>query len=144
MCVQVEIEEHAKRFLLTATAADITCCRGTGISPADGPVSTTAGLRLCKQPPSLFHCSRPRADSLKTKLIRACGLCRSPPGYHVDADKGFGYSTADEAFVCQKKNHFQVTVHIGMLGDPKYVETPAGPVPIESFHVKVFGVKVQP
>ncbi|XP_057179536.1 myelin regulatory factor-like protein isoform X2 [Triplophysa rosa] len=67
----------------------------------------------------------------------------SPPGYHVDADKGFGYSTADEAFVCQKKNHFQVTVHIGMLGDPAYVETPAGPVPVESFHVKVFGVKME-
>lgn len=67
----------------------------------------------------------------------------SPPGYHVDADKGFSYSTADEAFVCQKKNHFQVTVHIGMLGDPKYVETPAGPVPIESFHLKVFGVKLE-
>nr|XP_055046965.1 myelin regulatory factor-like protein isoform X2 [Misgurnus anguillicaudatus] len=67
----------------------------------------------------------------------------SPPGYHVDADKGFSYSTPDETFVCQKKNHFQVTVHIGMVGDPKYVKTPSGPVPVESFHVKVFGVKLE-
>ncbi|XP_067247368.1 myelin regulatory factor-like protein [Chanodichthys erythropterus] len=66
-----------------------------------------------------------------------------PPGYHVDTDKGFSYSTADEAFVCQKKNHFQVTVHIGMVGDPRFVRTPAGLMPVESFHVKVFGVKLE-
>ncbi|XP_064878158.1 myelin regulatory factor-like protein [Oncorhynchus nerka] len=65
------------------------------------------------------------------------------PGYHVDTDKGFNYSTADESFVCQKKNHFQVTVHVGMAGDPLYVKTPNGPAPIESFHVKVFGVKLE-
>ncbi|XP_062862330.1 myelin regulatory factor-like protein [Trichomycterus rosablanca] len=66
-----------------------------------------------------------------------------PPGYHVETDKGFSYSTADEAFVCQKKNHFQITVHIGMVGDPKYVKTPADPMPIDSFQVKVFGVKFE-
>ncbi|KAJ8373772.1 hypothetical protein SKAU_G00043520 [Synaphobranchus kaupii] len=67
----------------------------------------------------------------------------SSPGYHVDTDKGFSYSTTDEAFVCQKKNHFQVTVHIGMAGTPKYVKTPSGPKPIESFYMKVFGVKFE-
>ncbi|KAF4114449.1 hypothetical protein G5714_004672 [Onychostoma macrolepis] len=66
-----------------------------------------------------------------------------PPGYHVDTDKGFSYSTADEAFVCQKKNHFQVTVHIGMVGDPRFVRTSGGLMPIESFHVNVFGVKLE-
>ncbi|XP_026778884.3 myelin regulatory factor-like protein [Pangasianodon hypophthalmus] len=66
-----------------------------------------------------------------------------PPGYHVDTDKGFSYSTADEAFVCQKKNHFQVTVHVGMAGDPKYVKTPAGPMPVDGFQVKVFGIKLE-
>lgn len=30
----------------------------------------------------------------------------------MDADKGFNFSNPDEAFVCQKKNHFQVTVHV--------------------------------
>ncbi|KAI1882066.1 hypothetical protein AGOR_G00246860 [Albula goreensis] len=65
------------------------------------------------------------------------------PGYHVDTDKGFNYSPTDEAFVCQKKNHFQVTVHIGMAGTPKYVRTPSGPKPIDSFYVKVFGVKFE-
>uniref|UniRef100_A0A671K133 Myelin regulatory factor-like protein n=1 Tax=Sinocyclocheilus anshuiensis TaxID=1608454 RepID=A0A671K133_9TELE len=65
------------------------------------------------------------------------------PGYHVDTDKGFSYSTADEAFVCQKKNHFQVTVHIGMVGDPRFVRTSGGLMPIESFHVNLFGVKLE-
>ena len=72
----------------------------------------------------------------------SCFLPRPSPGYHVDTDKGFNYSLADEAFVCQKKNHFQVTVHVGMAGDPTYVKTPSGPAPVESFQVKVFGVKV--
>lgn len=35
-------------------------------------------------------------------------LFRPPPLFRVDADKGFNYSFADEAFVCQKKNHLQV------------------------------------
>lgn len=31
------------------------------------------------------------------------------PHYRVDADKGFNFSNVDDAFVCQKKNHFQVS-----------------------------------
>ena len=34
---------------------------------------------------------------------------RPIPHYRVDADKGFNFSNADDAFVCQKKNHFQVS-----------------------------------
>lgn len=32
------------------------------------------------------------------------------PHYRVDADKGFNFSNSDDAFVCQKKNHFQVKI----------------------------------
>lgn len=68
---------------------------------------------------------------------------KSPmPTYRVDADKGFNFSLADDAFVCQKKNHFQVTVYIGMLGDPKYIKTSEGLQPIECFYLKLNGVKV--
>ncbi|XP_035533464.1 LOW QUALITY PROTEIN: myelin regulatory factor-like protein [Morone saxatilis] len=67
----------------------------------------------------------------------------SPPAYHVDTDKGFIYSTADEAFVCQKKNHFQVTIHIGVAAEPQYVKTPSGPQLIDHFLIKVFGVKLE-
>lgn len=70
-------------------------------------------------------------------------LCfRSPPAYHVDTDKGFNYSTADESFVCQKKNHFQVTVHIGVDAEPQYIKMASGPQEIDFFQIKVFGVKV--
>ncbi|KAM3925376.1 myelin regulatory factor-like protein [Leptodactylus fuscus] len=64
-------------------------------------------------------------------------------GYQVITDKGFNFSTVDDAYVCQKKNHFQVTVHIRVLGNPKYVRTQMGLNPVDSFHLKVFGVKVE-
>ncbi|XP_068163357.1 myelin regulatory factor-like protein [Antennarius striatus] len=67
----------------------------------------------------------------------------SSPAYHVDTDKGFVYSPADEAFICQKKNHFQVTVHIGMASEPRYVKTPNGPQLVDHFLIKVFGVKLE-
>lgn len=69
---------------------------------------------------------------------------RSAPAYHVDTDKGFLYSSTDEAFVCQKKNHFQVTVHIGVATEPRYVRTPRGPQEVQHFLIKVFGIKVTP
>lgn len=65
------------------------------------------------------------------------------PTYRVDADKGFNFSLADDAFVCQKKNHFQVTVYVGMLGDPKYIKTNEGLQPIDCFCLKLHGVKVK-
>ncbi|KAK2859217.1 hypothetical protein Q5P01_003837 [Channa striata] len=67
----------------------------------------------------------------------------SPPAYYVDADKGFNYSAADEAFVCQKKNHFQVTVHIGVATEPQYIRTAKGPEEVDHFQIKVFGVKLE-
>ncbi|XP_030320634.1 myelin regulatory factor-like protein [Calypte anna] len=64
-------------------------------------------------------------------------------GYHIVTDKGFNFSTADDAFVCQKKNHFQITVHIRITGNPKYVKTQLGGQPIEKFYLKAFGIKVE-
>ncbi|XP_029453055.1 myelin regulatory factor-like protein [Rhinatrema bivittatum] len=73
------------------------------------------------------------------------GGCERLPalGYHVVTDKGFNFSTVDDAFVCQKKNHFQITVHIRMIGSPKFLKTQLGLKPIEKFYLKVFGVKVE-
>ncbi|XP_034858030.1 myelin regulatory factor-like protein [Mirounga leonina] len=64
-------------------------------------------------------------------------------GYRVIIDKGFNFSPADEAFVCQKKNHFQITIHIQVRGNPKFVKTQMGLKPIEMFYLKAFGVKVE-
>ncbi|KAI4786864.1 hypothetical protein KUCAC02_036845 [Chaenocephalus aceratus] len=68
-------------------------------------------------------------------------LC--PPAYHIDTDKGFNFSGVDESFVCQKKNHFQVTVHIGVAAEPQFVRTPSGPQPVDHFQIKVFGIKLE-
>uniref|UniRef100_A0A8D0G3C4 Myelin regulatory factor like n=1 Tax=Sphenodon punctatus TaxID=8508 RepID=A0A8D0G3C4_SPHPU len=62
-------------------------------------------------------------------------------GYHVVTDKGFNFSATDDAFVCQKKNHFQITVHVRIVGNPKYVRTQLGLKPIEKFFLKTFGIK---
>lgn len=66
--------------------------------------------------------------------------------YHVDADKGFNYSNADEAFVCQKKNHFQVTVHIQSYTTPVYVR-PVGAAEtlhkVDNFCLHFYGVKLE-
>uniref|UniRef100_A0A8D8WJW5 Myelin regulatory factor n=1 Tax=Cacopsylla melanoneura TaxID=428564 RepID=A0A8D8WJW5_9HEMI len=65
------------------------------------------------------------------------------PIYTVDADKGFNFSNADDAFVCQKKNHFQITCHAQLQGDPQFVKTPEGMRKITSFHLHFYGVKVE-
>ncbi|XP_074040694.1 myelin regulatory factor homolog 1 [Leptinotarsa decemlineata] len=63
------------------------------------------------------------------------------PHYRVDADKGFNFSNADDAFVCQKKNHFQITCHVQPIGDAQFVKTPDGFQKISSFHLHFYGVK---
>lgn len=66
------------------------------------------------------------------------------PSYRVDADKGFNYSTPDDAFVCQKKNHFQVTVHVGVIGDPRFIRTTDGSLKrIDSYFLHFKGVKME-
>lgn len=64
--------------------------------------------------------------------------------FRVDADKGFNFSNPDEAFVCQKKNHFQVTVHVQVSGgEPVFVKSPDGLQKIDQFFVHFFGVKTE-
>nr|CAD7433161.1 unnamed protein product [Timema monikensis] len=67
----------------------------------------------------------------------------STPFYKVDADKGFNFSNADDAFVCQKKNHFQITCHAQLQGEAQFVKTPEGLKKIGSFHLHFYGVKVE-
>ncbi|XP_060808876.1 uncharacterized protein LOC106143034 [Amyelois transitella] len=63
--------------------------------------------------------------------------------YVVGADKGFNYSQIDEAFVCQKKNHFQVTCQIQTQADAHYVKTVDGFKKINSFCLHFYGVKAE-
>ncbi|XP_062989962.1 myelin regulatory factor-like protein [Elgaria multicarinata webbii] len=63
--------------------------------------------------------------------------------YHVVTNKGFNFSAVDDAFICQKKNHFQITVYIRVVGSPKFVKTHLGLKPVEMFYLKVFGIKME-
>ncbi|CAH2056237.1 unnamed protein product, partial [Iphiclides podalirius] len=63
--------------------------------------------------------------------------------YVVGADKGFNYSQIDEAFVCQKKNHFQVTCQMQVQGDAQYVKTAEGFKKINNFYLHFYGVKAE-
>ncbi|CAD44121.1 Myelin regulatory factor homolog 2, N-terminal [Caenorhabditis elegans] len=62
---------------------------------------------------------------------------------HVLADKGFNYSTNDNCFVNQKKNHFQVTVKIEAIdpSPPQCFKINGVCKPIENFQLSFVGAK---
>lgn len=44
--------------------------------------------------------------------------------------------------LCAKRRIiFQITVHIRITGQPKYVKTQQGRKPIEKFYLKAYGIK---
>ncbi|XP_041636371.1 myelin regulatory factor-like protein [Cheilinus undulatus] len=108
----------------------------------DGTRGCTVGGGLSLGSNQLLSWDQYRPEQWST-LYNGSYQAVSPPAYHVDTDKGFIYSAADEAFVCQKKNHFQVTVHIGVAAEPQYVRTPSGPQQVDHFQIKVFGIKLE-
>lgn len=59
----------------------------------------------------------------------------------VTADKGFNFSSLDDAFIAQKKNHFQLTCNVMKEGNHELVSTEAGFKPIEFFQLNFYGVK---
>ena len=67
--------------------------------------------------------------------------------FSVEADKGFNYLSYDDSFVCQKKNHFQLTVRTGLntgSAQPQYVydAESCAAVPIDGFYLHFYGIKV--
>jgi len=62
----------------------------------------------------------------------------------VEADKGFNFSHFDESFICQKKNHFQVTTQMLIGQSPMFLGTTSDSrlQPILSFKLDFQGVKV--
>ncbi|XP_072181411.1 myelin regulatory factor-like protein [Diadema setosum] len=77
------------------------------------------------------------------KIMDANGQEITTLSYRVEADKGFNFSIPDDAFVCQKKNHFQVTVHLCVNGQPRLVETESGLKAADNFCIHVHGIKVE-
>ncbi|KAL4224813.1 hypothetical protein ACF0H5_015509 [Mactra antiquata] len=85
-----------------------------------------------------------RYDESKWSTLTDANLKDLPaPQYRVDADKGFNFSVSDDSFVCQKKNHFQITCHVGVTGDPKYVRTTEGVKKIDHYCLHFNGIKLE-
>ncbi|EDV29520.1 uncharacterized protein TRIADDRAFT_18287, partial [Trichoplax adhaerens] len=64
--------------------------------------------------------------------------------FRVDADKGFNFSCPDGAFVCQKKNHFQVTITTSLESTPVYAKSENGSmVAIRKMYVDLYGIKAE-
>jgi myelin regulatory factor len=63
--------------------------------------------------------------------------------FKVEADKGFTYSTIDDAFICQKKNHFQITTHTTLKNPAKYfkLKNYIHFHEIEYYQLQFYGVK---
>ena len=59
----------------------------------------------------------------------------------MSADKGFNFSTVDDAFIAQKKNHFQLTCNVVKEGAHELVATEAGFRQIEHLQLNFYGVK---
>ncbi|KAM4570047.1 myelin regulatory factor-like protein [Odontesthes bonariensis] len=119
-------------------AVDGSCCEGDATH--GGNVGGVSGLGL--MPSQLLTWEQYSLGQWSTLYDRSYKTLSSL-SYHVDTDKGFNYSPTDEAFVCQKKNHFQVTVHIGVTAEPHYVRTPSELQEVDHFQIKVFGVKLE-
>ena len=79
------------------------------------PVPLPPPILLGSHPPVTLHQPGKWPTMLGVHIwfkMTFVSLFRPPPQFRVDADKGFNYSFADEAFVCQKKNHLQVSCSI--------------------------------
>ena len=63
------------------------------------------------------------------------------PVLKVSADKGFNFSQGDDAFIAQKKNHFQLSCQIQSEGEHVWVGSEAGSKKIEYFQLNFYGVK---
>jgi len=64
----------------------------------------------------------------------------------VECDKGFNFQYYDNSFICQKKNHFQVTVAAGYSSETpaRFVRHPdtGNLLPVTGFYVHFHGIKV--
>lgn len=66
----------------------------------------------------------------------------SSPRMTVTADKGFNFSAQDDAFIVQKKNHFQLTCEIQLDAIPRFVRRSDGTLAeIAYLQVNFYGVK---
>lgn len=81
------------------------------------------------------------ADGGFTRMVNAEFHQVHVNSFGLDAEKGFNYSPIDNAHVCQKKNHFQVSLALSLSGVPEYVVVQGQYTPIEKLRLAVWGLK---
>ncbi|CAG0886836.1 unnamed protein product [Cyprideis torosa] len=114
--------------------ADMLGATGNSVSSNSGEEKGSQGQ------PLLFS---PFQQHLWVSLVGIKGEEIPTPNIVIDADKGFNYANVEEAFVCQKKNHFQLTVHIEFSALPTAIRTPGGIRQVENFRLLFYGVKAE-
>eukprot|EP00050_Salpingoeca_kvevrii_P020450 m.98791 g.98791 ORF g.98791 m.98791 type:complete len:577 (-) comp8870_c0_seq1:310-2040(-) len=66
-----------------------------------------------------------------------------PPAFRVQVDKGFKRCSTGDGFICQKKNHFQITVSLQLMAQPSYVSTSAGVLRVSDLYIVMHGIKME-
>ena len=61
--------------------------------------------------------------------------------YKVDADKGFRYSQSFKSYVCQRKNHFQVSLQVLIDKDANYVRVDGHYHKIDHYRLNIYAVR---
>lgn len=61
----------------------------------------------------------------------------------MQVDKGFKRSKENDSFICQKKNHFQVTLALQLAAEPAYVATQAGMLRVSGLYVVMHGIHLE-
>ena len=61
----------------------------------------------------------------------------------MQVDKGVKRMRDSDSFICQKKNHFQVTLALQLAAEPAYVATQVGMLRISGLYVVMHGIKLE-
>lgn len=64
------------------------------------------------------------------------------PGFRAEVEKGFKHCKEMESWVCQKKNHFQISLAVKMQAQPAFVSTRSGLLKVSGLFVNVHGIKL--
>eukprot|EP00040_Diaphanoeca_grandis_P031316 m.187148 g.187148 ORF g.187148 m.187148 type:complete len:695 (-) comp32294_c0_seq2:277-2361(-) len=88
-----------------------------------------------------FHHHEPHDSNMNCRLFDEKLDEISIWNFDIEADKGFNHSILDDSFVCQKKNHFQVSVNITLNDVPKFVQIDNAVRPISELFVAIWGLK---
>ena len=78
-------------------------------------------------------------------IVDEFGRPAGPLQLEINVDKGFAYSPLDKAFVCQRKNHFQLAVSMLASNQPRFIQSaPGRPLyALKDVFVYTYGYKVE-